>query len=57
MKRRVVKVWYLNHAESESVLKVYSLKTAMRCCEVDGCDMISRKTYLRLRKEYGQADI
>jgi len=51
------RVWYLHHAESESVIKTHNKKLAIKCCDKDGCDMIRSETYYILLVEYGQADI
>lgn len=48
------RVWYLHHAESECVMKVYSDDEAMHHVMYDGCDIINFLAYKRLAKEYGQ---
>lgn len=49
-------MWYLHHAESESVLKTANPKLRDRCLD-EGCDMIDSDTYHTLLVKYGQADI
>lgn len=48
------RVWYLDHAESDCVLKVYSEDRAMHYVMYDGCVIIDYQTYKLKAKEYGQ---
>lgn len=50
------RVWFLHHAESECVLKVYSEGEVEICVDRDQCDLIPFRYYEILRKKYERAE-
>lgn len=52
--KRTLRVWYIHHAESEALFKLYDEDEVMECIEGGGCDSIGFHTYQKLRRQYVQ---